>query len=143
MTKQKILTFEDINNAKDITITPLEVKEWGGVVLVKSMSGSDREEYDKTMAQCSNIEDGEDGVKFGEVDWKRLRSKTLELCMVGEDGARILSEDQAILLMDTKSSAALDIVLDHISKENGLRADAGEEAKKSSTEEMNCGSGTS
>ena len=45
----RILSREDIAQADDIVIEAVDVPEWGGTVLVKGMTGAERDRFEISM----------------------------------------------------------------------------------------------
>jgi hypothetical protein len=114
-----ILKRDEILGAQDI-LPPVEVQvpEWGGSVLVKQLSGAERDAYDTELSKL-----GKD--KYG----VNLRARYLSHVVVDESGKRMFS-DADIAALGSKSAAAIGRVWDKASEINGLVAD--EELEKNS-----------
>ena len=72
----KKLSRDDILLANDLTDEDVQVPEWGGVVTVRTMTGTQRDAMSAALA-------GGDG----KADMSKFRSVVLAHTLVGEDGA--------------------------------------------------------
>lgn len=106
-----ILSKEQILSADDLPKTTVDVEnEWGGEVIVRSMTGTERDAW-----ELSNICDGE-------VDLSNVRARLVALTAIDEEGNRLFSEEDATEL-GKKSASALAKVFEASQKLNGLSAD--------------------
>ena len=117
------LTREEILNAKDLEEEEVEVPEWGGTVCVRRLSGTDRDAYEASLWK----EEGDERV----LDLSNARTKRASLGMIGPDGEKLFTLDEAILL-GTKSSAALWRVVEVVDRLSAMNQDAKKEAGKNS-----------
>ena len=92
-----ILNKDQILQADDRRTQTVEVPEWGGTVIVKTLSGTERDQFEESILA---------GVKR---DFKGVRAKLVALSIIGEDGERLFTFEEAELLGE-KSSLALDRV---------------------------------
>jgi len=99
----KALTRDEILGADDLKTESVEVPEWGGTVLVRELTGAERDEWEASVVKTN-------GTKVT-VDSRNMRAKLASLCIVDENGKRVFSEKDAIKL-GAKSAAALDRVTD-------------------------------
>ena len=115
------LNFESIQKAaKSVPLTPVEVKEWGGMVFVRPMTVYDRERFeDLLVSQRDNLQSS------------GIRATLLAACCCDQNGARIFQTDEQIDFINTLSASAVDRVIEAIKKVNSL-GDKLEDAKKNS-----------
>lgn len=92
------LTKEAILNAKDIGVREVEVPEWGGVVLVRGMTGRERQEYEEFLSK------GKRGKQ--EITPRFAVEKIVATCTVDQDGNRLFT-DEELALLSNKSIKAL------------------------------------
>ena len=106
------LSKESILTATDLPTEEVEVPEWGGSVLVRGMTGRERDEFEASMV----------GQRGGQEyrDYGNLRAKAVVKCVVGDDGERLFTDQDASALGE-KSFAALERVYDVIARLSGLR----------------------
>lgn len=117
-----ILNRDDILNADDIHTITVEVPEWGGSVLVRPLTGEQRDAYEQ-----SNIEQRKGGQT--RLNLRNARARLVALCVVGEDGRALFSKADVDAL-GRKSAAALDRVYEAARDGSGLsEADLEESAE--------------
>lgn len=92
-----ILTKDLILQADDRRTQTVEVPEWGGAVIVKTLSGTERDQFEESI------------LAGGKREFKGVRAKLVALSIIGEDGERLFTFEEAELLGE-KSSLALDRV---------------------------------
>lgn len=80
----KYLTREAILSATDLGFEDVEVREWGGTVRVRGMTGNERDEWEWEMVQTRSEDKRENK--------RRLRAKLVSLTVVDENGQRLFSE---------------------------------------------------
>lgn len=95
-----LLSKEDILKRTDLETEEVEVPEWGGTVLVRALSGTERDAYE---ASCMS-----DRGKQGMVrNLANVRAKLVVRSLVDEDGKRLFTDGDAAALGET-SAAVLD-----------------------------------
>lgn len=102
---RKILSRADIIAAKDLATEEVEVPEWGGVVIVRALSGTERDAYEAGIFASGSTAPG----KSPEYNLQNIRAKLASKTMVDEDGKRLFS-DADVVILGLKSAAALDRV---------------------------------
>ncbi len=107
-----ILTRDDILGADDLTREPVEVPEWGGTVFVRTMTGTERDEFETSMFVGLG--------KKRKENFANLRARMVALCAVNDKGERLFTYQDAEAL-GRKNAAALDKVFDAAQKLNGFR----------------------
>jgi hypothetical protein len=103
------LSRDDVLKAEDLTTEEVSVPEWGGTVLVRGMSGRERDEFEASaMDQRS-----------GRVNYANTRAKIAIRCVVDDEGKRLFDAAD-IDVLGEKSGAALDRVFAVASRLSGL-----------------------
>lgn len=103
-----LLTRDKILSADDIRSERVKVPEWGGEVIVREMTGEERDEWEGSVVRR---EEGEDGKAAVIIDPANMRAKLVALTVVDEKGERIFTMDD-VEALGKKSGKALDRVVD-------------------------------
>lgn len=117
-----ILSKDQILEASDLKAVSVEVPEWGGTVLVRTMTGADRDAFEASMMSVNP-----DGSRTP--DMRNLRSKLVALTLVDEANNRLFDVSD-IPRLAAKSAAALERVFEVSQRVNGLGFKAEEDAVK-------------
>jgi hypothetical protein len=96
-----LLTRDAILSAEDLKSERVEVPEWGGEVIVRCMTGEERDEFETSVLNGSG-----DEIK---VDPSNLRAKLVSLSCIDEDGKRLFTAKD-VAKLGNKSAGALDRV---------------------------------
>lgn len=107
----KDLTKQDIIDADDITIEPVDVPEWGGRVYVRVMDGPSRDAFELSMMKGRG--------KAAKMSMENVRAKCAAATICNAAGERLFS-DKEIELLSKKSGAALNRVWEVSARLNGL-----------------------
>jgi hypothetical protein len=99
----KTLTRDDILGADDLKTESVKVPEWGGIVIVRELTGSERDTWEASVVKTN-------GTKVT-IDSHNMRAKLAALCIIDDDGKRMFTDKEAVKLGE-KSAAALDRVTD-------------------------------
>lgn len=126
-----ILTREQILQADDLKRETVEVPEWGGQVIVRCLTGTERDEFEAALIEFKG--------KSYNVRLANARARLTALSVVDESGQRLFSEADVIAL-GQKSAAALDRVFDVAQRLSGLKPKDMEELLKNSPSGQNGGS---
>ncbi len=102
---------DDILAADDLPTVAVEVSEWGVTVYVRSMTGTERDDYEIGLMETKDLPLKE--------KLHNMRAKLIVRTVVNEDGSRMFS-DADIDLVGAKSAAALSKVAKAAQKLNGL-----------------------
>ena len=113
------LSRDDILGSDDRRTVTVDVPEWGGGVIVRAMSGTERDSYEASMVTIKA--DGSRKFNLG-----NLRARLVCLTCVDVNGNRLFREDD-IRELGEKSAAALERVFDAARKLSGLTDDDVEE----------------
>lgn len=95
----KILSRDDILGADDRQIRTVAVPEWGGEVLVRGLTGAERDRYEESLWVGRG--------KNRKLNWTNARAKLVAASVVGEDGKPLFTQ-RDVEALGAKSSAALD-----------------------------------
>lgn len=93
-----ILTRDAILNADDRKLVEVSVPEWGGSVMVRTLSGKERDEYESGTIKLKNGKQ--------EQDFENFRARLVALCLVDEKGVRVFNTKD-VAALGNKSAAAL------------------------------------
>ncbi len=114
------LTREQILQVDDIKTEIVPVPEWDGEVVVRTMTGTDRDIWDNLL------------YKEGKVNFlDNTRARLLACTIIDEDDNLVFSEDD-IVALGKKSSLALNRIFDVAKRLNGLGSDNIEDLEKNS-----------
>lgn len=114
-----VLSRDDILNASDRPTRNVEVPEWGGTVIVRGLSGAERDAYEASMVVTSP------GGKV-RTNMRNIRARLVAMACVDSDGARLFTDSDVDALGD-KSAAAMERVFDVARTLSGLTDDDVEE----------------
>ena len=113
-----ILTKEQILQADDLKIETVPVPEWGGEVIVRTMTGTDRDIWDNLLYK--------EGIE-NYLDNNRAR---LCACTIIDANENLLFSEDDIIELGKKSSLALNRVFDVAKRLNGLGSEEVEDLAK-------------
>ena len=116
------LSKEQILSCNDLAQEVVNIPEWGGDVVVRCLTGEERDELEKLT-----FKEKSDGTR--EIDLQNFRAKLISLCVVDENGQRMFSSEDALLL-SKKSAKAIDRVFVAAEKLSGLRREDEDKALK-------------
>jgi len=105
LTKEEILTSEDLN-WRDV-----QVPEWGGVVRVRALTGTQRDAFESEVV----VMNGRDVQR----NTRNIRARLVSLTVVDEDGKPVFHHTD-IDALGNKSAKALDRVFSAASELSGL-----------------------
>ena len=88
-------------NQVDVPVE-VDVPEWGGAVLVRPLSGDERDRWEQDITKRNK-----DGSR--ELDFRGARALLCSRCIVDEAGSRLFGPDD-VKVLGRKSAAALDRV---------------------------------
>jgi len=125
MTALKILTREAILEADDRVTEWVDVPEWGGRVLVRSLEGIERDHYEASIANIRwngttpTVESKRDNI----------RARLAAMVMIDEEGINLFTPAD-VLVLGHKSAAALERVFKVAQRLSGLSDEDVEELKE-------------
>ncbi len=96
----KILGRDDILKAKDVRQETVAVPEWGGSVIVETMTARERDLMEQHLV------DGRGDDK--KIKLENLRAKVVSLTVVNKRGHRLFNTNDDVKLLGAKSAAAME-----------------------------------
>lgn len=132
--KTVLLSKDDILKADDIKAETVGVPEWGGEVLVRPLSGRERDQYEADSYVQRNGQ--------MEVDPRNARARLVVMCVVDGDGKPLFTRDDVAALGE-KSAAALDRIFTAAARLSGLSEADQKELEGNFGGEAGTGSSTS
>jgi hypothetical protein len=109
--KTTLLSREQILGVQDLSFEDVDVPEWGGVVRVKMLTGTERDQFEQELV----VRHG----KKTSVNLANIRARLVALCMVDADGALLFTEKD-VAALGRKSAMALNRVFEVAQRLNGL-----------------------
>jgi hypothetical protein len=125
-----VLGREQILKADDVTTEEVAVPEWGGSVLVRGLTGRQRDEFEAALIERRG--------KRAVPNTDNIRAKLVARCCVDEAGQRLFTDADAGEL-GNRSGAALDRVYEVAARLSGI----GDEDLEELTEDFGSPSGVS
>jgi len=116
-----ILTKTQILEANDLTTKKVAVSEWGGDVMIRTMTGTERDAFEISLFDSKG--------NSMKTNMTNMRAKLLAQCLVGEDGNKIFDEKE-IIKLGSKSAKILDRLYTIARDLNGIGAEDEEELVK-------------
>lgn len=118
------LTKEQIVETQDLKTETVNVPEWGGDVILTTMSGKRRDEWEN-LVQSRQVN--------GKVkDIRGIKNTLLALTMVDEYGVQLFEGDDGIDELAQKSGAVIDRLFEKAQRLNALSDEDVEELRKNS-----------
>jgi hypothetical protein len=133
----KLLTREQILDRTKLRRETVEVPEWGGSVIVREMTGAERDTYEADLVVTSP----EGDVELREGFMNGARTKLAALSMIGDEGERLFTMED-VEALGALSAAALGRVFDVASRLSGLSTADFEELAGNSAGPRRGGSGS-
>jgi hypothetical protein len=128
------LSKDDILKAEDLRTEEVEVPEWAGSVLVRGLTGRERDEYEGSVLE----QRGNRMVP----NTANVRAKLIVKCVIDEDGKRIFADTDANALGE-KSGAAVDRVFEVAARLSRLQENDVKELSQDFSGAAGSGSSTS
>ncbi|MBM4570272.1 hypothetical protein GS534_24165 [Rhodococcus hoagii] len=118
-----LLSKNDIFSVDDRKTVKVSVPEWGGEVLVRTLSGRERDEFEASTVKTNKGKQ--------EQNFDNFRARFVALCVVDEQGNRLFATRQEVSMLGNKSVAALQRVFNEAQKLNGMTEQDVEELTES------------
>lgn len=135
-----MLSRDEILAVDDRKTKTVEVPEWGGSVLVRSLSGEDRDAFEASLTTRRPALMGPNKGQLETVqDFSNMHAKLVSRSIVDESGARMFS-DSDVVALGQKSAAALKRVFDTAAELSGIGDDALADAEGNSEPDPTDGS---
>lgn len=128
-----LLSRADILKPRPLPAETVHVPDWGGDVVVRTLSGAERDAFEAANLQGRG--------RNQRVNLHNLRARLVALCVVDADGKRVFSDEDAEAL-GRQSARALDQVFAVASRLNGISEGDLEELEKNSASAPSNGSTT-
>lgn len=103
-----LLSKKDILESNDAITKTITVKEWGGDVIIATMSGFARDRFEASILG-----------KNGGMNMTNIRAKLVAASLVDEKGNMLFTEED-IIKLGKKSCTALDKIFEEAQKLNNL-----------------------
>lgn len=108
------LSRDAILSVADVQTETLHVPEWNGTVIVRGMTGSQRDAYEASLM----VGRGQNQ----QINVKNARAKLVVRCLVDENGKQLFS-DEDVNALGAKSGAAIKRIFDVAARLSGLSDD--------------------
>ena len=122
-----MLTRDEILRADDLSLTSVEVPEWGGAVYVRALRAGEREQLERQIRHDDTLQG--------------FRELVVATAVSDGAGEPLFSQDDLPALA-AKNGAVVDRLAQEILRLSGMGADAVEEAEKNSAAALSDGSGS-
>ena len=109
---KSLLSREAILAAEDRVVEEVEVPEWGGLVRVKGLSGTERDQFEASVAERKG--------KKTRMNLANIRARLVQRCVIGEDDKPLFKPND-VTALGAKSAAALDRVFEVAMRLSGMR----------------------
>jgi len=103
-----ILSKDEILKQDDVKTKQIEVPEWGGDVIISTMSGFARDRFETSILG-----------KNGSMNTANIRAKLVASCLVDDKGNLLFTESD-IVKLGKKSCTALDRIFEEAQKLNHI-----------------------
>ena len=127
------LSRAQILQAKDIATESVVVPEWGDVVLVRGLTGRERDQYEGAMVRMYGT--------HATLNRDNFRARLVVLAAVDDQGERLFS-DADIPALAEKSSSALSRLFDVAARLSGITESDIGELEKNSVSSQGVGNGS-
>jgi hypothetical protein len=125
-TQVVFLTKEQILAAADLPEEVVDVPEWGGKVLIRGMTGAERDKFEESVMVTRG--------NSRELNLRNFRAKLVALSIVDPVTKERMFSDNEIAELGKKSARALQRVFEAALRLNGMTAESVEELTKSTEE---------
>lgn len=119
----KTLSITDILNTTDTTETRHYVKEWGGEVIIKTLTAGARVEYERS---CLVKNDDGEMVRSPVINPARF----VAACLYGEDGKRLFKTEEQIKFLEQKNFAVINEIFSKCIEVNAMGIESVEVEEK-------------
>ena len=115
------LSKDEIFAAQDTTDLEVDVPEWGGSVRLRSMTGTQRSNYEHWVS-CRGNQD--------ERDFRGLREQLIVACAIDENGKPLFETEDDVQRLSEKNANVIERLATAAQKVSGMLDDDIEEAAK-------------
>jgi hypothetical protein len=120
------LTKDQILAAADLPEEVVDVPEWGGKVLIRGMTGAERDAFEESVMVTRG--------NSREINLRNFRAKLVALSIVDPVTKERMFSDHEVAELGKKSARALQRVFEAALRLNGMTAESVEELTKSTQE---------
>lgn len=125
--KQKARSAEQILGASDITYAYVETPEWGGPTRVKSLTGTESDEWEAGLVKIESTKGKRgSGTPTMTPTMKEARVRLAVIAIVDDDGNRLFTDDDKPKLSG-KSAAPVRRIFDKVCEMSGISDEVMEE----------------
>jgi len=103
---EKQLNINDILNVEDFKTKRVDVPEWGGYVIIQTMTAEARDAYELSLLSKDSK-----GSVVGR-DLSNIRAKLVAACTLGPDGRLMFKNADHVKVLGSKNSKAVDRIYD-------------------------------
>jgi hypothetical protein len=114
-----LLTKDQILSADDRKTKEVPVPEWGGSVLIRTLTGRERDAFEATTVRTKGSKQ--------ESNYENFRARFVAECVVDETGKKLFAHRGEVQMLGNKSVAALQRVFNAAQELNGMSEDDVEE----------------
>lgn len=107
-----ILSKAQIFEADDKKTIEVSVPEWGGEVLIKTLSGKERDDFEASTVKGKGANQ--------QANFENFRARFVAQCVVDENGVRLFASSHDVRFLGTKSVKALQRVFNAAQELNGM-----------------------
>lgn len=108
-----LLNAQDIFGADDFQTETVKVPEWGGEILIKTLSAQERDAF-----EAESVTTNKSGRK--EQDLRNFRARYVSKIAINEDGSPLFKTRQEVAMLGAKSAKALDRIFEAGTKLNAM-----------------------
>lgn len=135
-----MLTRAAIEKASELKTEVVTVPEWGGDVLLRELTGSERDWYEASIVGSRRERRG--GTETSELNLKNLRARLVGMCLIDPDTKQLMYSDQEIGVLGNKSAAALDRLFEACQRLSAITDADVKELEAVLVDDPNAGSGS-
>jgi hypothetical protein len=122
------LSRDGILGADDIQVEKVDVPEWDGTVLIRGLTGEERDAYESSLRQIRNAGTPQQELVIVQLN---ARANLLVKCLVDESGERVFTDRDAPAL-GAKNGRIIDRLYDVATRLSGLSDEAAQEIEGNS-----------
>ena len=101
-----------IEAAEDIPTKDVFVKEWGGSVRLRGLTGEQRDAYEASIVEMRG--------QTQRYKFENMRARLVALCLIGDDGVRLFADAAAVKALGGKAAKPLVMLFDEARHLSGL-----------------------
>jgi hypothetical protein len=132
-----MLSRDQIDNARDFTVEAVDVPEWNGTVLLRSMTVGCMDDIQIRYLRLAGPEaaSGDNGTTTSLLHrhpelLREMKSRLLSYCLCDEAGALLFNDESGRAILERRNPAVIDRLYEIASRLNRLGAADVEEEKK-------------